>query len=94
MVLSINLNPPLVLCFDIKPTDAFFRAVGGIMRKYPEAALATFDREAQEVAKEVHNIGVFHFSISPKDCTQRYEVLGVLCGSDRAFKTDRKVMRC
>lgn len=93
MVSSINLNPPLVFCFDLKPTDSFYRAVRGIRSKYPQAALATFDKASQSVAKTIVEVAVFHFSISPKDCSSRYEVLGILCGSDRTLKTDKKVMR-
>lgn len=99
MILPTNLlQAPLVLCFDLKETQALTEAVKRILGKYPNAALVCFDVPCAAVVDYVNEtVNVYRWYVykSPKACIEEYNVIGILCGSDREFpELDRRVMRC
>ena len=92
------LRAPLVLCFDLKETQALIDAVKRILTKYPNAALVCFDVPCAAVVDYVNGaVNIYRWFVykSPKACIAEYNVIGILCGSDRSFPDlDRRVMRC
>lgn len=90
---------PMVLCFDITCQKSFDDALGRVAQKYPDVIAAVFLGEDWPVMLSIKqardDINIWWFYKSPKDCVREYNVVGILCGSDREFpELDRKVMRC
>ncbi len=88
-----------VLCFDLTDTDATSQAIKRIARKYPLPFMLAMDPETYRVLYDLSatvDIFTMNHTYRPINaCLEIYDVIGILCGSDRAFPdVDRRVMRC
>ena len=92
-------SSPSVLCFDLQDATETRSAIERIVKKYPEPYLLAFDVPTYTVLYGINsdiNFYVARFIYKkPEACVSEYNVIGILCGSDRAFpNVDRRVMRC
>lgn len=92
-------SSPMVLCFDIENQESFDAAINKIVKKYPDLIAAVFLPGNWPVMLSVKHhcddINILWFYKSPNDCIREYNVVGIVCGSDREFpELDKKVMRC
>ena len=88
-----------VLCFDLSDTSRTLDAIRRISRKYPLPFMLAMDVPTYGVLYDLSATEMFfamQHSYRPINaCLDIYNVVGVLCGSDRAFPDlDRRVMRC
>lgn len=88
-----------VLCFDLSDTSRTLYAIRRIARKYPLPLMLAMDVPTYGVLYDLGATEMFfamRHSYRPINaCLDIYNVVGVLCGSDRAFlELDRRVMRC
>lgn len=85
---------PVVMCYDLQDTDRLYAAVSALFKKYPNATLACFDRGCYVSLQDVQKINVLFSPFMDKEVRKKYNVIGILCGSDRVFPNDGlKVMR-
>lgn len=87
-----------VLCFDLSDTSQTLDAIRRISRKYPLPFMLAMDVPTYKVLYDLSAMEMFfamQHSYRPINaCLDIYNVIGVLCGSDREFPDlDRKVMR-
>lgn len=88
-----------VLCFDLQDTPATAQAIERIAKKYPLPFMLAMDVPTYGVLMQLsETIEFFTMEHSYRPisaCLEIYDVIGILCGSDRAFPdVDRRVMRC
>lgn len=88
-----------ILCFDLTDTDATSQAIKRIASKYPLPFMLAMDVPTYGVLYGLSTTEMFftmqHTYRPINACLDIYNVVGVLCGSDRAFpELDRRVMRC
>lgn len=88
----------LVICFDLLNRQSFIRATLRIQSKYPDVAFGAFDDATKEMLDSAYPDAVFNAWLihsAPLMCIEKYNVIGILCGSSRDFpELDRRVMRC
>lgn len=88
-----------ILCFDLTDTDATVQAIKRIASKYPLPFMLAMDHETYRVLYDLSStvdiFAMMHTYRPISACLEIYDVIGILCGSDRAFpEVDRRVMRC
>lgn len=88
-----------VLCFDLHDTPATLQAIRRISTKYPLPFMLAMDADTYRVLYDLSDTEDFfamtHTYRPINACLDIYDVIGILCGSDREFpNVDRKVMRC
>ena len=85
---------PIVLCYDLAPTEKLRSSIAALFKKYPDITLACFETECYECLREEAKISVLFSPGMSEYLCEKYRVIGILCGSDRLFPDDRlKVMR-
>lgn len=94
-----HLDKRTVLCFDLTDTDATVRAIERIASKYPLPFMLAMDTDTYRVLYNLSDtVDIFAMTHTYRPisaCLEIYDVIGILCGSDRAFPdVDRRVMRC
>lgn len=87
-------NGPVVACYDIQDTPRLRSAISALFKKYPNITLACFETECYVCLEGDSRINVL-FSPGMSDYVQeKYNTIGILCGSDRLFPDEGlKVMR-
>lgn len=87
-------NGPVVMCYDIQDTAKLNAAITALFKKYPNVTLACFDTECYVSLQDERQVNVLFSPFMDKYIREKYNVIGILCGSNRMFPDDGlKVMR-
>ena len=92
--LPILENGPVVICYDVQDTPKLRAAIKALFQKYPNITLACVDYACYISFQDIAKVHVMRYPYMAEYGREKYNVIGILCGSDRVFADDGlKVMR-
>lgn len=95
-----TFRPSIVAAFDVQDTPSARKIINAVFKKYPQAGIACFGDENKHQIRSIVDaiphkpVGIFTYMHKDMAFIMRKRVLGVVCGSEKAFGPEVKVMRC